>query len=82
MMLALFAIAFAVLVAAYVVATVPGSWFPRTETKTLSFRDISISRGSGQPVREPHQGDALAVMATDDAGLAVVSAVTDIRSAD
>jgi len=81
-MLALFAIAFATLLSIYVVVTVPGGWFPRSEAKNLSLRDVTMSKGTGQPLREPHTGDALAVMGTDDAGLAVVSAVTDFRSTD
>lgn len=81
-MLVLFAILFVALLAAYIFATVPGAWFPRTETKSLTFRDFSMTRGTGQVLKDPHTGEALAITAADEGGLALASAVTDLRSAD
>ena len=81
-MLALFAVSFVVLVAIYVAATLPGAWFPRAEAKSIAYRDLSLSKGSGRVLPEPHKGEALAILAPDETGLAVVSAVADLRSAE
>jgi hypothetical protein len=80
--LALFAAACVALLAIYVVATVPGPWFPRAAAKSLSHRDFSMTKGSGRVFAQPRIGEALVVLSTDDTGIAVVSAVTDVRSSD
>jgi hypothetical protein len=80
--LVLLACACVALVAIHVMATAPGAWFPRTEAKLLTHRDFSMSKGTGRPFAAPHEGEALMVLSTDETGIAVVSAVTDVRSAD
>ena len=80
--LALFAVACVLLLAVYVVSTAPGAWFPRAAAKPLTHLDLSMSKGAGRVFPRPHLGDALMILATDDTGLAVASAVTDLRSAD
>jgi hypothetical protein len=80
--LALFAAICVALLGAYVVATAPGASFPRAETKSLTHRDFSVSKGSGRLFAQPNVGEALVVLSTDETGIAVVSAVTDVRSAD
>lgn len=80
--LVLFALISVALLVAYVVAIAPGASFPRTETKSLSHRDFSMSKGSGRVFAQPNVGESLLVLSTDDTGIAVVSAVTDLRSAD
>lgn len=81
-MLALFACALLVLLAIYLVATAPGAWFPRAAAKSLTQRDFSMSKGTGRLFAQPHAGEALLVLSTDETGIAVVSGVTDLRSAD
>jgi hypothetical protein len=80
--LALFAAACVALLAIYVTATAPGAWFPRAAAKSLTHRDLTISKGTGRVFAQPQIGEALIVLSTDETGIAVVSAVTDVRSAD
>jgi hypothetical protein len=80
--LALFALTCVALLAAYVIATAPGASFPSAERKSLSHRDLSVSKGSGRVFAQPNVGESLLILGTDDTGIAVVSGVTDLRSAD
>lgn len=75
--LLLFAAAFAVCLLAYLVASVPGSWFPGASTQVIGARAFTVNRGTATP-----DGDALAVSATDASGLALIAANTDARSLD
>lgn len=81
-MLALFAVVTVLFLVGFAIATAPGPWFPRVETRTVAYRDFIMSRGTGQVQSVPHLGSALAITATDPEGLALVSAVTDLRSID
>ena len=81
-MLALFAVVTAVLLVVFAIATAPGPWFPRVETKKLTYRDFTMSRGTGQAQNIQYLGDALTITATDPEGLALVSAHTDLRSTE
>jgi hypothetical protein len=80
--LVLFALACVALLATYVTFTAPGAAFPRAETKSLSHRDFNVSKGGGRVFAQPHVGESLVILSTDDTGIAVVSAVTDLRSSD
>ncbi|MFO1311851.1 MAG: hypothetical protein U1F41_07245 [Burkholderiales bacterium] len=80
--IALFAAVAALLLVAFAIATAPGSWFPRVETRTIPYRDFTMTRGTGQVQNVQYLGDVLTITATDPEGLALVSAVTDVRSAD
>jgi len=75
--LALFALAFVACIAVYLVASVPGAWFPASATQTIGARGFALTRGTGAP-----DGDALAIAAVDASGLALVTANADFRSAD
>lgn len=81
-MLAFLAAAFAALLAIYVVASTTGPWFARAQVKTLGLQDLTVARGTGQVVADPYKGKVLALFAADSTGLALVSANTDLRSAD
>jgi hypothetical protein len=74
--LAAFAIAIVACLALYLAVSVPGSWFPGASTQAIGARSLTIARGSGAL-----DGDALAVTGVDAGGIAVVSARTDVRSA-
>src|SRR4029453_18211627 len=41
-----------------------------------------MSKGTGRVFAQPQVGEALVVLSTDETGIAVVSAVTDVRSSD
>jgi len=75
--LLLFAAAFALCLLAYLVASVPGSWFPRASTQVIGARAFTVNRGAATP-----DGDAIAITAADAAGLALVTATSDARSLD
>lgn len=75
--LLLFAAAFAVCLLVYVVASVPGSWFPGATTQVIGASAFTVNRGTAMP-----DGDAIAVSATDASGLALIAANTDARSLD
>ncbi len=62
--------------AVYLVASVPGAWFPGASTQGVGARSFTVARGTGSV-----DGDALAVTAVDAGGVAVLSASTDFRSA-
>lgn len=80
--LAIFVVTVAACLAAYVASSVPGAWFPGAVTKSYSFRDLTLTRGSGAVARYTNEGDALAITAVDPSGLALVTANTDFRSSD
>jgi hypothetical protein len=61
----------------YLLATVPGSWFPDVSPRVWKATDLQIARGTGEIAR----GD-LMLNATDDKGLAVVSVLTHFRATD
>jgi len=73
----LFAVALAVCLLAYLVAVVPGNWFPGASTMTWSAAELSFTRGFGVV-----ENDALVVTALDATGTAVISLDTDFRSND
>jgi len=73
----LFAVALAVCLLAYLVAVVPGNWFPGAATMTWSAAELSFTRGFGVV-----ENDALVVTALDATGTAVISLDTDFRSND
>ncbi len=70
-------LAFAACLAAYIVATVPGRWFPSATPVAMGARDLTLARGTGSIV-----GDELVIAATDPSGTAVISANTNFRSID
>ena len=75
--LALFAAAFALCLAGYLLRSVPGPWFPGASTQTVGARGLALTRGGGAP-----DGDALAVTAVDASGVALVAANVDARSTE
>ena len=80
--IAFFAIAFVGCLVVYLGFSVPGAWFPRGETQSIGFANFVVTRGSGNIDRDLLKGDALAISGTDETGLALVSATTDLRSSD
>lgn len=72
-----FAVAVVVCLAIYLALSVPGSWFPSASTQTVGARSLTVARGTAAL-----DGDALAVSGVDAGGLAVISARTELRSAD
>src|SRR5262249_15760452 len=72
-----FAVAVVACLAIYLAFSVPGSWFPSASTQTIGARSLTVARGTGAL-----DGDALAVSGVDAGGLAVISARTELRSAD
>lgn len=72
-----FVVALALCLLAYLLVAVPGSWFPSASPVAIGVRDLSVSRGTAKIV-----GDELVVSGTDPSGIAIVSAVTDLRSSD
>ena len=75
--LAWFAAAFVACVAVYLVASVPGAWFPSATTQSYGARALAAVAGAGTL-----DGDAIAITAVDASGTAVIRANTDFRSAD
>jgi hypothetical protein len=75
--LALFAVAMVVCTAAYLIAKVPGTWFPSASAITWRPSDFGLARGTGAV-----SGAALVITGVDPAETAVVSINTDIRSID
>lgn len=75
--LLLFAAAFALCLLAYLVASVPGSWFPGASTQVIGAPAFTVSRGTAVP-----DGDAIAITATDASGLALITANADARTLD
>ncbi len=75
--LALFGAAIALCVAAYLVTSVPGAWFPRAEPVTWGPADFKLARGTGVVSR-----GALTITGTDASQTALISIATDIRSTD
>jgi len=61
----------------YLVAAVPGSWFPSAAPVAIGARDLHVTRGTARL-----DGDELVVSATDPSGIAIVSAQTELRSTD
>ena len=64
----LFAAALAVCLLAYLVAAVPGGWFPGASTKTWGASQLSLSRGVGVI-----ENGELGVTGVDASGTAVIS---------
>ncbi|MFO1305796.1 MAG: hypothetical protein U1F54_18875 [Burkholderiales bacterium] len=81
-MLGLYAAVTALLLVVFAIATAPGPWFPRVETRKLAYSDFTVARGTGQAQNVQYLGDALAITATDPEGLALVSAGADLRSTE
>jgi len=69
--------ALVVLLLAYLVAAVPGAWFPGAREAPWSARDLSLTRGSGRIV-----AGEWVVTAPDATGLVLLSVATGIRSGD
>jgi hypothetical protein len=67
----------AVCIIGYLASAIPGSWFPGASPKAWTVNDLTLARGSGNVV-----GDELLVSAPDANGIALVTAVTDLRSSD
>ncbi len=61
----------------YLVASVPGSWFPSAEPKAWSARDMQLTRGVGSLV-----GNEWVITALDPTGIAIISLNTDLRATD
>lgn len=62
---------------AYAALTVPGAWFPSASDRAVAPRELALTRGTGALER-----DALAIRATDETGLALVTANSDFRSSE
>ncbi len=73
----LLALALVLCTAVYLALNIPGSWFPSATSKTLGFRDFTLTRGTGG-----QQGDALVVTGVDASGTALITANSDLRSSD
>lgn len=71
------ALALVLCTAVYLALNIPGAWFPSATSKTLGFRDFTLTRGSGAPER-----DALIVTGVDDSGTALITANSDLRSTE
>lgn len=63
--------------AIYLVITVPGKWFASAGEKPIGAQELTMARGAGQLVN-----GELVITAADATGLALVSAVTSLRSTD
>ncbi|MFO1395961.1 MAG: hypothetical protein U1F48_02760 [Burkholderiales bacterium] len=75
--LAIFALVLVVCFLLYAALTVPGAWFPSASDRNVAARELALTRGVGAPDR-----DALVIRATDETGLALVTANSDFRSSD
>jgi hypothetical protein len=75
--LALFALALLACLAAYLVLSVPGSWFPSASTQVIGARGLALTLGSGGL-----DGDAVAITGVDGSGVARLTANTNFRSAE
>jgi hypothetical protein len=73
----LLAVALVVCIVVYLAWTTPGSWFPQASERTWPADKLALVRGTGGPA-----GGSLVVTAPDASDIALVSVVTDFRSAD
>jgi hypothetical protein len=62
---------------AYLALAVPGSWFGKADAMHWGLKDLSVSRGTAQPVTE-----GWLVVAPDASGTVIVAINTSIRSTD
>ena len=70
-----FLAALGTLLMVYLIASVPGSWFPSTPPLAWKASDLVVARGAGTVT-----DGALQVTATDSSGAAIVSLTTDFQA--
>ncbi|MFO1413405.1 MAG: hypothetical protein U1F10_05740 [Burkholderiales bacterium] len=75
--LAIFALVVVACFLLYAALTVPGAWFPSASERTFTPRELGLTRGTGALDR-----DALVIRGTDESGLALVTANSDLRSTE
>lgn len=75
--LAIFIAAIVLTLAAYLVATVPGSWFPSEPERSWSADNIALARGSGSV-----ENGEWVIRAPDASGIVLLSTQTNFRSSD
>jgi hypothetical protein len=75
--LLIFAAAFALCLVGYLVAAVPGNWFPAASAKRWAASELVFSRGVGRL-----EDGEVVVTGVDAAGTALLTVETDFRSGD
>jgi len=75
--LGLFALVLVACFLLYAALTVPGAWFPSASDRSFPARELALTRGTGG-----QDQDALVIRGTDESGLALVTANSDLRSSE